>query len=75
MTNQEPQVNTIFGSIAYYNENQLNELIDNMNFEQSLFYVIQALDYAYKSGVFTLKESEIVSKSMRVLTSKPTEEK
>lgn len=74
MENKTPQ-GMLFGSIAYYDEKQLNELIENMEFEQSYFYITQALQYSFSSGLYSLPESEILSKSLRILSSKISEMK
>ena len=65
----------LFGSISYTEKQHISDLIDNMEFEQSFFYIVQALKYSHQSGVFSLEESEIVSKSLRVFTSKLSEKK
>jgi hypothetical protein len=38
-----------------------------MNFEQSFFYVIQSINHAHNSNLFTLQESELISKALRIL--------
>ena len=68
MEDKTPQ-GMIFGSIAYYDNNQLNGLIENMSFEQAYFYLTQAVQHSFNSGVFNLHESEILSKSLRIVSS------
>jgi hypothetical protein len=38
-----------------------------LNFEQSFFYVMQAIQYGHNSNLFTLQESELISKALRIL--------
>ncbi len=41
-----------------------------MNLEQSYFMIIKALEYSHNSNIFTLQESELVSKSLRILNNR-----
>lgn len=74
MENKTP-LGSIFGTIVYYDNKQLNEIADNMSFEQAYFYLTQALQHSFNSGVYTLQESEILSKSMRIISSRISEQK
>lgn len=74
MEEKTPQ-GLLFDKLVYYNQNQVSELIENMDFQQSFFYLTQALEYSHKAGIFSLSESEIVSKSLRILSSKLSETK
>jgi hypothetical protein len=67
MEKEKTPINLLFGSIAIYKTEDVDSLIDNMNFEQSFFYVMQALQYCHNSNVFSLQESELISKSLRIL--------
>lgn len=75
MQEQIPMVGYIFnGAISYYNEEDISQLIDNMTIEQSFYLITQALNTAQSKGVFNLKEAEIVSKALRILTTPKKEE-
>lgn len=74
MENKTP-IGSIFGTIAIYEEKQVSQLIDTMEFEQAYFYITQALQHSFNSGVYSLQESEILSKSLRILSSKISETK
>ena len=74
MEEKTPQ-GLLFDKIAYYNQNQVSELIENMTFEQAYFYLLQSIEYSHKIGIFSLTESEILSKSLRILSSKISESK
>jgi hypothetical protein len=39
-----------------------------MRYEDAKFLLIQAVKHAYNQGIYTLGESEIISKSIRVLS-------
>lgn len=65
MISEEKPQGILFDTIAFYNNNQFEQIVENISFEQSFFYITVALQHAYKSGVFTMEESEIVSKSLR----------
>ena len=46
---------------------QLNLFIDNMNQDQAWYCLKEAILSCHNRGVFTLEESEAVSKSLRLL--------
>jgi hypothetical protein len=58
----------LFDFLQYNSNEEFDKLINSIEKEQSLFYVIQAVKSAYKRGCFSLEESEIISKSLRVLS-------
>jgi hypothetical protein len=58
-------IGSLFGVIQYNTYNDLNSFITNLNREQSLYCLIESVKYAHSKGVFTLEESECVSKSIR----------
>jgi hypothetical protein len=72
---QKQPIGLLFDSIAYYTPNDVNILCDDMNLEQSYFMIIKALEYSHNSNIFTLQESELVSKSLRILNNHFTTEK
>jgi hypothetical protein len=61
-------VGILFDKIQYNSPEDFEKLISELNEPQS-FYVIQvALEKSYNSGIFTLQEAEILSKSLRMIT-------
>ena len=60
----------LFGEIPYETPEELNSLINNMEYQQAFFFIHKALIYSYSSGLFSLAESEIVSKSLRIFNNK-----
>ncbi|NBO22319.1 hypothetical protein EBU94_03110 [bacterium] len=57
----------LFNSMTYYNETQLNEFLNSMTQEQAIYCLIEACKTSYSRGVFTLIESEAVSRALRTL--------
>jgi hypothetical protein len=41
-----------------------------MDKEHSIYLLVQAVKYAHESGVYSLGESEVISKCIRVLSKK-----
>jgi len=71
---QKQPIGLLFDSIAYYTPNDVNTLCDEMNLEQAYFMLIKALEYSHNSSIFTLQESELVSKSLRIFNNHFTQE-
>jgi len=67
MESEKTPIKFLLGSIAIYKTEDVDSLIDNMNFEQSFFYIMQAIQYGHNSNLFTLQESELLSKALRLL--------
>lgn len=61
---------TLFESINYTSQEQLDIFLDNMTTEQAIFCIKESLNYCFAKGLFDLQESEAVSKSLRVLFNK-----
>jgi hypothetical protein len=57
----------LFEEVAIYKPEDIDNLIDNLTEEQAKFMLIRAVQMAYKNGLYSLTESEIVSKSLRTL--------
>lgn len=68
--NEERQpIGYLFDSIAIYSPQDIENFIETLNEPQSFFAIKKAIELAYNRNVFTLVESEILSKSLRILTS------
>lgn len=72
MSEEKQPIGFLFGTIGYVKLDDINALIDNMTIEQSFYVLTQALEVANRSGIYTLQESEALSKSIRIITSKLT---
>lgn len=67
-------IGVLFDKIQYAGPDDFEKLVTELSDPQA-FYVLQvALEKSYNSGIFTLQEAEILSKSLRMLN-KPSIEK
>ena len=57
----------LFEEVAIYKPEDIENLIDNLTEEQAKFMLIRAVQMAHKNGLYSLTESELVSKSLRML--------
>ena len=60
----------LFESIKFQDLKDVRNLIEDLNFGQSLFFLNKCVDYSYSKGVFSLLESEVISKSLSIINSK-----
>jgi hypothetical protein len=67
MEQEKQPIAYLFEEVAIYKPEDIDNLIDNLSDEQSKFMIIRAVQMAYKNGLFSLTEAEIVSKSLRRL--------
>jgi len=66
MEQEKQPIAYLFEEVALYKPEDLENLIDNLTDEQAKFMIIRAVQMAYKHGIYSLTESEIVSKSLRI---------
>lgn len=66
---QEKIVGKLFDTIPLLNNDHLDVIIQTMDENQSKIFLIHAVKYAFHMGVFSLAESEVISKSIRILNS------
>ena len=59
---------TLFESVEYFKLEDLDKFITDMNHDQALYCLIQACQSAYNRNVFTMLESEVLSKALRKMT-------
>lgn len=69
ITEKKEILGSLFDSIQYTSQNQLNMFLDNMTEDQAIFCIREAINYCYVKGLFDLQESEAISKSLRKLFS------
>ena len=67
MEQQKQPILYLFEDVAIYKPEDIDNLINNLSEEQAKFMLIRAVQMAYKNGLYSLTESEIVSKSLRTL--------
>lgn len=65
---QKDPVGSLFDTINYYSVEDLEKFISNINKDQALYCLIQAVQSAYRRQTYTLAESEVVSKCLRLLS-------
>jgi len=58
----------LFESIKYQSPEDVEKFIESLDTPQSFYVLTKALEMAYARGVYSLQESEILSKSIRILT-------
>ena len=58
----------LFESIKYQSPEDVEKFIESLDTAQSFYVLTKALEMAYDRGVYSLQESEILSKSIRILT-------
>jgi hypothetical protein len=67
MEKENTNYGNLFGTINLINEDQLELMLSTMNNDHALYYLIEAIKSAHSKGVFTIGESEVISKSIRTL--------
>ena len=65
--NEENLFGKLFNSVPLLTEDHIQTILDVMDKEQAIFLLVQAVKYAYHNGVYSLGESEVISKSIRIL--------
>jgi hypothetical protein len=58
----------LFNVVPLYDENHLETILETMNSDGAVFLLIQAVKHAYHSGIYSIGESEVISKSIRILS-------
>jgi hypothetical protein len=74
MTGTTEPIGYLFESIAIYEPYAISKFIEKMNPEQAFYVLTQAVQMAYTKNIYSLQESEILSKCLRVLSEPENEE-
>ena len=74
MEQEKKPLGLLFNSVAYYKPEDIELIVNNLNFDQAFYMLIQALEYAHQHSVYSLQEAELISKSIRILNSTKTDE-
>jgi len=69
MNEEKQPLGYLFESIVYYSPSDIDNFIDSINKHQSYYVINKAIEMAYTKNVFSLQESEILSKSLRIINS------
>jgi hypothetical protein len=71
---QQPEIfGKLFESIPLHTEEHLDILLDTMDNDRASYFLIHAVRHAFHSGIYSLGEAEVISKSIRVLSKKNIE--
>ena len=71
MENNENKIfGKIFNSVELINEDHLDVILQTMDEESSLFFLIESIKMAYNRNVYTIGEVEVISKAIRVISKK-----
>lgn len=65
----------LFGTVPLMDEGHLELILQQMTKTDATYLLVQAVNHAYHRGAYTLGESEVLSKCIRVLNQKDTENK
>jgi hypothetical protein len=71
MENTNTNFGNLFGEINLISEDHLDAILSTMDKEHAIYYLIESVKAAYKRGAFTIGETEVISKSIRVISSNP----
>jgi hypothetical protein len=72
---QQPELfGKLFESIPIHSEEHLEVILDTMDKEHGIYYLTQAVKYAYQAGIFSIGECEVISKSIRITNKKEKED-
>jgi hypothetical protein len=63
----------LFNTIPLLSEDHLEIMLTTMDEKTALYYLTQAVKFAYQNGIYSLGECEIISKSIR-LVHRPSED-
>jgi len=74
MEQQQELFGKLFESIPIHSEEHLEVILNTLDKEHGIYYLTQAVKYAYQSGIFSIGECEVISKSIRVVTKKEKED-
>ena len=67
MEDKKQPIGELFETISYFSPTDISNLIDGLSEEQSVYMIGLAINMCYQKNLFTLEESEIISKSLRIL--------
>jgi hypothetical protein len=57
----------LFGTINLVNEQHLEAILTTMDNDHALYYLIESVKSAHRKGAFTIGETEVISKALRVI--------
>lgn len=57
----------LFNTIPLLTDDHLEVMLTTMDEKTAIYYLTQAVTFAYQNGIYSLGECEIISKSIRLL--------
>ena len=66
--NKEEIFGNLFGTINLLNEDHLDLILSNIDKDHAIYYLVEAVKSAHSRGAYTIGESEIISKSIRIIS-------
>lgn len=60
-------IKILFNTIQYQSLDDVDKLLNNMETTKAFFLLTEALDYAHNKNCFSIVETEIISKAIRLL--------
>jgi hypothetical protein len=67
MENENKNYGNLFGTIDLLSEEHLEAILTTMDKDHALFYLIESVKSAYSKNLYTIGETEVISKAIRVL--------
>ena len=67
---KEHILTNLFNSIPVISEDHLELMLNQMSKDDALYILIQSVKYSFHQGTFSIGETEILSKAIRILSKK-----
>lgn len=67
MEEQNEKYGNLFGTIDLLSEDHLELILATMDKDHALYYLIESVKSSHSKGVYTIGESEVISKAIRTL--------
>jgi hypothetical protein len=67
MEQKNEKYGNLFGSIDLLSEDHLEIILSTMDSETALYYLIESVKSAHRKGAYSIGETEVISKAIRVL--------
>jgi hypothetical protein len=67
MEQENEKYGNLFGSIDLLSEDHLEIILSTMDSETALYYIIESVKSAHRKGSYSIGETEVISKAIRVL--------
>lgn len=67
MEQENEKYGNLFGTIDLLSEDHLELILSTMDKEHALYYLIESVKSAHSKGVYSIGESEVISKAIRTL--------